>query len=101
MASIMEKADEIRRIAVTNLPDGEGMIELGRHRNTRGQQFPHNTGAGHLLDFAYPTQPLINRLDSRIISCHHRSGQVEDPGPARIHLRLSVSRNAHEGHCLT
>lgn len=32
----MEKTDEIRRIAVTNLPDGEGMIEHGRHRNALG-----------------------------------------------------------------
>jgi len=36
MASIMGKTDEIRRIAVTNLPDGEGMIELGRYRNAIG-----------------------------------------------------------------
>ena len=53
MASIMEKTDEILRIAVTNLSDGEDMIELEHHRNTRGQQFPH-TGAGHLLTSPTP-----------------------------------------------
>jgi len=54
----MGKADEIRRIAVTNLPDGKGMIELGCHRTARGQQFPHAGDAGHLLGFAHPIQPL-------------------------------------------
>jgi hypothetical protein len=58
----MGKAEEIRRIAVTNLPDGKDMTELGSHRNARGQQFPHTGDAGHLLGFAHPTQPLINHL---------------------------------------
>jgi hypothetical protein len=73
----MGKPEEIRRIAVKNLLDSKGMIELGRHRTTRGQQFPHTGDASHLLGFTHPTQPLINRLDSQIISCYHHSGQVK------------------------
>jgi hypothetical protein len=44
------------------------MIELGRHRIARGQQFPHTEDAGHLLDFAHPN----NRCSTVLIAGLYR-----------------------------